>query len=64
VIKVAGIGAPPLANGIGPRLRTIQTGAGIVALIVMMAAGAILARSRRLQVQELGDKLRLIADDL
>jgi hypothetical protein len=64
VMKLAGIGAPPLANGIGPRLRTIQTGAGIVALIVMMAAGAILARSRRLQVQELGDKLRLIADDL
>jgi hypothetical protein len=64
VMKLAGIGAPPLANGIGPRLRTIQTGAGIAALIVMMAAGAILARSRRLQVHELSDKLRSIADDL
>ena len=63
-MKLAGIGTPPLANGISPRLRTIQTGAGIAALIVMMAAGAIPARSRRLQVQELGDKLRLIADDL
>jgi hypothetical protein len=64
VMKLAGIGAPPLANGISPHLRTIQTGAGIAALIVMMAAGAILARSRHLQVHELSDKLRSIADDL
>jgi len=64
IVKLAGIGAPPLANGISPHLRTIQTGAGIAGLIVMMAAGAILARSRRLQVHELSDKLRSITDDL
>ena len=64
VMKLTGIGAPPLTNNISPHLRTIQIGAGIAALIVMMAAGAILARSRRLQVHELSDKLRSIEDGL
>jgi len=64
VTKLAGISAPPPAHGTGPYLHTIQTGAGIAALLVMMAAGALLARSRRLQVQDLSDKLKSITDDL
>ncbi len=62
-MTLAGNGASSPA-GISPHLRTIQTGAGIAALITMMATGAILARSRRLQVQELSDKLKSITEDL
>ncbi|MGA7235213.1 MAG: hypothetical protein WBY44_06025 [Bryobacteraceae bacterium] len=62
-MTLAGVGASSPA-GISPHLRAIQTGAGIAALIVMMAAGAILARSRRVRVQELSDKLRSITEDL
>ena len=36
----------------------------MAALIAMMVTGAILGRSRRLQVQELSEKLRLIKADL
>jgi hypothetical protein len=61
-MKLAGTGAPPPA--IHPYLHLIQTGAGIAALVAMMVTGAILARSRRLQVQELSEKLRLIEADL
>jgi hypothetical protein len=63
-MTLAGIGGSSPANGVSPQLRAVQTGAGIAALIIMMAAGAILARSRRLQVQELGAKLRSITGDL
>jgi hypothetical protein len=63
-MTLARIGASSPGNGVSPHLRTIQTGAGIAALIVMMVAGAILADSRRLQVQELSDKLKSIASDL
>jgi hypothetical protein len=62
-MRLAGNGVSSPA-GISPQLRTIQTGAGIAALIIMMTAGAILARSRRVQVQELSDKLRSITGDL
>jgi hypothetical protein len=60
---LAGIGGSS-GNGISPQLRVIQTGAGIAALIIMILAGAILAHSRRLQVQELNDKLKSITCDL
>jgi hypothetical protein len=62
VAELAGIGASPWAGS--PHLHLMQKGAGIAALVIMMTAGVILARSRRLQVQELGDKLRLIKADL
>jgi hypothetical protein len=64
VAKLAGVGAAPSAKAVDPRLHLIQTGAGVGALIVMMVAGAILARSRRLQVQDLGEKLKSIKADL
>ena len=64
VLKVAGIGAPPSAIAVHGLLHLIQTAAGMAALIAMMVTGAILARSRRLQVRELGEKLRLIEADL
>jgi hypothetical protein len=59
--KLAGIGP---SQAVGPRLNMIQTGAGIAALIAMMVTGVILARSRRLQVQDLTEKLRSINADL
>jgi hypothetical protein len=64
IVKVAGIGASSTASAAHPRLHMIQTGAGIAALIAMMATGAILARSRRLQVHELSEKLKSIEIDL
>jgi hypothetical protein len=64
VTRFAGISASSPARGISPHLRAIQVGAGIVAFIIMIVAGAILARSRRLQVQQLSEKLMSITDDL
>jgi hypothetical protein len=64
VAKLAGIGAPPSAIAVHAQLHLIQTGVGVAALIAMMVTGAILARSRRLQVQELSEKLRLIKADV
>ena len=62
VMKLASVGAPAIA--VSERLHLIQTGAGIAALIAMMVAGVILARSRSLQVRELSEKLKLIQADL
>ena len=64
VAKLAGISASPSAIAVHARLHLIQTGAGISTLIAMVVTGAILARSRHLQVQELSEKLRLIEADL
>ena len=64
VAKLAGIGALPLAKAAHPHLHMLQTSAGIAALIIMIVVGAILARSRSLQVQQLSDKLRSIQADL
>lgn len=47
-----------------PELHLVQLGAGIVALLIMMAAGFLLARSRRLQVEELSGKLRSLQAEL
>jgi hypothetical protein len=63
VMDAAGLGARATSD-ISPRLDTIQTGAGLAALVAMMVAGVILARSRRLQVDELSDKLRSIEEDV
>jgi hypothetical protein len=64
--KLAGIGASPNAIAVPPHphLHLIEMGARVAALIAMMVTGVILARSRRLQVQELSEKLRLIKADL
>ena len=64
VTTLAGIGSSPSAKGAIPHLQMMQTGAGIAALIAMIVTGAILARSRRRQVQELSEKLRSIKADL
>jgi len=64
VAKLAGIGAPPGANAAHPHLFIVQTVAGITALVIMVVAGAIMARSRRLQVQELSEKLRSMEAEL
>ena len=64
VAKLAGFGAPPSAIAVHALLHAIQTGAGVAALIAMMVTGAILARSRRVQVQQLSEKLRLIQADV
>src|ERR1700722_7257064 len=64
VSRVTGIGASPAAVAAHPRLHLIQTAAGIAALIIMMATGAVLARSRRLQVQEFSEKLKSMEGDV
>jgi hypothetical protein len=64
IAKITGIAASPAVIAAHPRLHLMQTGAGVAALIVMMATGAVLARSRRLQVQQLGEKLKSIEADV
>jgi hypothetical protein len=64
VLKLAGVAASPSAISAHAQLHLIQTVAGMVALIVMMVTGVILARARRLQVLELNEKLRLIKADM
>jgi hypothetical protein len=63
VMKVTGISTSTAAVAAHPHLHLIQTAAGVAALIIMMATGAILSRSRHLQVQELNEKLRSIEAD-
>jgi hypothetical protein len=64
VSKLAGIGASEAVTAAHPHLDMVQTGAGIVALAVMIVAGVVLARSRSVQVRELKEKLRAIESDL
>ena len=64
VARLAGLGATAAVNAAHPNLERVQTGAGIAALILMMVAGVILARSRHAQVVELSEKLRCIESDL
>ena len=64
VSKLAGIGAPEPTRELHSHIEAVQTGAGVAALIFMMAAGVILARARSVQVQELSEKLRAIESDL
>jgi hypothetical protein len=58
VAEITGISGPAAALAAHPRLHLIQTWAGIAALIIMVAAGAVLARSRSIQLQEFREKLR------
>jgi hypothetical protein len=60
VMKFAGAGGSLRVTAVHSHLHLIQMGAGIAALIAMMVTGAILARSRRLQVRQLSEKLKLI----
>jgi hypothetical protein len=64
VLKLAGIGTPESGRAAHPHIEMVQTGAGVAALIVMMAVGIILARSRRVQVQDLSAKLKSIETEL
>jgi hypothetical protein len=64
VSKFVGIGASESGIAAHPHLEMAQTGAGVAALIVMMVVGVILARSRRVQVRELSEKLKAIETEL
>ena len=64
VVRFAGLSAAAAVSAVHPNLERVQTGAGIAALILMMIAGVILARSRHAQVVGLSDKLRGIESDL
>lgn len=64
MVRLADISSSRSELAVHGHLHLIQTAAGIAALIAMMVTGAILARSRHLQVQELSDKLRSITADL
>lgn len=63
-LKFASIDAQARPVAIDVRLHRIQTGAGVAALIAMTVTGAILARSRRLQVDELTEKLKSLQGEL
>jgi hypothetical protein len=58
IVKITGNGRAPAAIAVHPQLDLILTGAGVVLLIAMVASGIILARSRRLQLKALREKLR------
>ncbi|WP_058186641.1 hypothetical protein [Terracidiphilus gabretensis] len=64
VSSFVGIRASESGIAAHPHLEIAQTGAGVAALIAMIAAGAILARSRRIQVRELSEKLKAIETEL
>ena len=59
-VKIAGIGTSPLTSTVDPQFHLILNGVGVAVLIVMVVAGVILARSRRLQVKVLTEKLRSV----
>jgi hypothetical protein len=63
VMKLADNGASPVAI-VHPWLYLIQTGVGVAVLVAMIVTGVVLARSRSLQVRDLGEKLRLFKSDL
>lgn len=62
--RLTGFGAAPNATAVSPHVYLIGTGAALAALIAMMAIGLVVARDRRLQVQELREKLRSIHEDM
>jgi len=60
VMKFLGLRPAPRALTADPLLVLIQTSVAVAVLIAMVVTGVILARSRRTQVQELSEKLKLI----
>lgn len=64
LIRAAGLGAPAAPFAVQTSLQLVQTGLGAAALILMTLTGAILNRSRRVQVRELEQKLRCIEEEL
>lgn len=57
-------GASPNAIAVSAHEHLMRTGAALAALIAMMAIGLVVAGDRRLQVQKLREKLRLIEEDM
>jgi len=64
IARLTGFGASPNAIAVSRQVHLIRTGAALATLITMMMIGLIVARDRRLQVQELTEKLRSIQDDM
>jgi hypothetical protein len=64
IARLTGFGAPPNAIALSTQVHLIRTGAAVAALITMMVIGLIVARDRRLQVQELKERLRSIQEDM
>jgi len=64
IARLTGFGASPNAIAVSRQVHLIRTGAAVATLITMMMIGLIVARDRRLQVQELTEKLRSIQDDM
>ena len=64
IARLTGFGASPNAIAVSRQVHLIRTGAAVATLITMMMIGLIVARDRRLQVQELTEKLRSIQNDL
>jgi hypothetical protein len=63
-VKFAGFSGSPSTIDMHAHLHWIQTGAAFGALAAMILAGVVLERSRRAQVQELSEKLKLIESDV
>jgi FtsH-binding integral membrane protein len=64
IARLTGFGTSPNAIALSPQVHLIRTGVAVAALITMMVIGLIAARDRRLQVQELREKLRSIQEDM
>ena len=62
--RLTGFGTLPNAIAVSPQVHLIRTGAAVAALITMVVIGLIVARDRRLQVQELREKLRSIQEEM
>lgn len=64
IARLTGMGASPNAIAVSPQVHLIRTGAALAALIAMVAIGLTVARDRRLQIQELSEKLKSIQEDV
>jgi hypothetical protein len=63
IARLTGFGASPNAIALSSQVHLIRTGAAVAALIAMVAIGLTVARDRRLQIQELSEKLKAIQED-
>lgn len=63
IARLIGFGTSPNATAVSTQVHLMRTGAAVAALITMMVIGMMVARDRRLQVQEFREKLRSIQED-
>jgi len=62
--RTSGLSLTSDGHAVPSWLALMQTIAGLIALVIMVVAGLILAKARRRQLQELTEKLRSLGENL